>query len=495
MEFLGLERLLNIQESGGYALWLPIQKAPWMDWDGFWLPYVLGDRFMIIYCLPLVLLLRFLPRRHLRIGIIATSLVFLGYLFGAIYPLIWLLMCIVFYYLSERFTIESKRTDVVRWGPPLAAILCVGGWYVASMILGLIGMGVQRNNWLFEHYTWIYPLSARLLSGAESASPPQLMFAIFIVPQMNGIVIFTIRMMHYFSELKRDTIPRERRTLINFVAFASFAPTILQGPIERFNDFQEGLAHCHEHRSWRDVLAGLFRIGMGLSKSVICICYLAPPLFKIVLKDGYFIRPEQIESYAVLFFCLHLQVLAIYLHFSGYCDVAVGLARLLGYRAVENFKRPWLATSLTDMWRRWHISFSFILRDYIFTPLVRRRWNVTVSLVVTFVVCALLHNFNLNYIIWGIVMGLMVAVNQKWARWMRNLDRHPQWRLSAIRRGWLKLQPLPRVCAWAVTINAFVLTALACFGGLDGWRVGWELIRRPLLGLLQACGLDPPVLH
>jgi D-alanyl-lipoteichoic acid acyltransferase DltB (MBOAT superfamily) len=489
MYVLAVTILAQIAPPTGQTFREMLRQISWENWLAEFWPYIFADRFMVILFLPLVPILLLLPRRHLRIGIIVTSLIFIGYLFGPVYPLVWLAMCVAFYRLSESFAVEAKRKDVLQWGPPLAAILCVGGWYIGSMALGLINITRDFNSELFDRARWLFPLNVRDGSWQFFLShPPQIFAAVFFVPQLNGIVIFTIRMMHYFSELKRDTIPRAERTLLNFIAFASFGPTLMQGPIERFHDFQEGLAHCHERRTRADVGAGLARIGLGLMKNVFCVAVLLPLLLKIVVDGRYYEAPERIQSYAVLFFCAHLQVLWIYLHFSGYCDIAIGLARLVGYRAVENFDQPWLATSLTDMWRRWHISFSFILRDYVFMPLVRQRWNTTLSLVVTFVVCALLHNLNLGYLLWGVLMGLMVAVNQKWSRWMRQLDRHPTRRLAAVRHAWLRLAPLPTICAWALTINAFVLSGLAAFGGQGGFRVAWELIRRPALGLADACG-------
>jgi D-alanyl-lipoteichoic acid acyltransferase DltB (MBOAT superfamily) len=141
------------------------------------------------------------------------------------------------------------------------------------------------------------------------------------------------------------------------------------------------------------------------------------------------------------------------------------------------------------MWRRWHISLSFILRDYVFFPLARRRWNTTVSLLITFWVCGFWHDAGGKYTTWGVAMGLMVAVNQKWSRWMRALDRHPQRRLAALRRAWLKLQPLPRLCAWLLAQNAFLMSGWICLGGSGALRVVWELIRRPAQWLLQPWGV------
>ena len=164
---------------------------------------------------------------------------------------------------------------------------------------------------------------------------------------------------------------------------------------------------------------------------------------------------------------------------------AIGMSRLIGYRVVENFKRPWMAHSLTDMWRRWHISLSFILRDYIFFPLTRRRWNGVLVLLITFLVCGIWHNFSAHYAAWGLLMGLLVAINQKWTRWMRTLDRHSQRRFAATRRACLMLRPLPKICGWLLTINVFLMTGWVCFGGVAGaGRVIRELLRRPVEWLL-----------
>jgi D-alanyl-lipoteichoic acid acyltransferase DltB (MBOAT superfamily) len=474
-------------------VWEPLARAPWGEWRGFWLQrsLIFDLRFLVCFYLPLVPVLWLFPRRHVRTGITLTSLVFLAYCFGILYAPFWLGMCFLFYWLSERFAVEAKRKDVWQWGPPLAAIAMLVVWYLIALRLNTIRIPVEWNYWLFHHVPWLFPLGARklpweayhvLLPANFEQHPLQLFFLMFCVPQNNGLVIFMIRMMHYFSELKRGTIPREQRTPGNFLAFVSFGPTVVMGPIERFADFQTGLAHCHERREWRDLAAGGGRIVIGMLKNLFCVLYLLHPI-RLLGEGGYYTRPEQVHSYGTLFFGIHLQVLCLYLAFSGYSDIAIGQARLLGYRALENFKYPWLSTSLADMWRRWHITFSFILRDYVFIPLVRYRWGALASSLLTFFVCGLLHNMSLPWVIWGLTMGLMVWVYQRWARWMRDLDRHPSRRLSAVRRAWLKLQPLPRLCAWFVTINAFCLSGLIALGGTGGLRVAWELVRRPVVWL------------
>lgn len=479
------------------ALWRPLKEAPWGDWYDFWFGNVLvgwDPRFIVMFALPLMLLLWLWPRRHIRLGVALTGLIFVGYAFGLIFLAFWLAVCVSFYILSERFAYEAQRTDVWRWGPPIAAISIIAVAYTLFMALGGVRIAGDLNAWLFEHAPFLWPIGARnlpwegyqpqvaeLLTGDKPRIPP-LFFAIFIVPQINGLVIFTIRMIHYFSELKRGTIIPERRTLLGFMAFNTFAPVLMQGPIERFRDFDDQMEAGLPARRVEDLLAGGGRILLGLAKNLISVLYLWPIVD--FARHQYYAAPLAIENYWLLFFSPHAQVFLLYFYFSAYCDAAIGLARLCGYRVTENFRRPWLARSLTDMWRRWHITLSFILRDYIFLPLARRRWPLVTLLVVTFIVCGLLHNYNPAFILWGAVMGLLISINQKFARWLRTLDREPQRPLSRVRRLWLRLQPLPMLCAWALTINAFCFSAPIAFGGLNGLVALWETFRRPVVWLL-----------
>lgn len=468
------------------------------DWRQGWM-LVFSDRFLVVYFAPLLLLLLLLPQRHLRSGIIVTGLLFMTYVFGAMYPLIWLAQCVIFYKLSEQFSIEVKRKDVLRWAPPTAAIACVGGWYIVSMMLTRIHFSGPTNAWMSENLTFLYPLGARVYpwesvwAWEPGKQPMQLFHALFFLPQVNGIVIFTIRMMSYFSEIKRDTIPPTQRSLTKFLAFCTFAPTMIAGPIERYREFNHEIDHCRENRNWREMTYGLFRIALGLGKHLFNIVVFAPLVYGWVLNSGYYSHPENIRSYWALLISIQLQVFCLYLNFSGYSDVAIGMGRVMGYRVIENFDRYWLSCSLTEAWRRWHISFSFILRDYFFIPLVRRGWNVVLALMITFAVCGLMHNLAPSFVLWGIVMGGMVAINQRWSRWMRTLDRQPHRALSAVRRHWMRLQPLPRLCAWFLTMNCLCGSALVIMndgGGIQGWRVIWEIVRRPTAALLNLFGVD-----
>jgi D-alanyl-lipoteichoic acid acyltransferase DltB (MBOAT superfamily) len=474
-------------------VWQPIAQTPWTDWHGFWLAQVFDDRYLVCYCLPLVPILLLLSRRHLRTGIVVTGLAFLAYVFGVAYAALWLGMCAAFHRLSERFAIEAKRTDVVRWGPPLAAITIIVGWYVAVQLLAKVELPAALNAWLWQHAPWVFPLGARqwtwepALFGVyfdfNPEQPAPLLAAIFWNPHNIGVAYFTIRMLHYFSELKRDTIPRERRSLLNFLAYLCYAPNFMQGPIERFDRFQDEIDTCHERRSWRNVLPGLTRIGWGLLKGLIATWYFVPVLRREMLTMHYYQHPDEIESYAFLYFGIYIHIFWLYLEFSGYCDVSAGIARLLGYRQVENFNWPWLATSMRDFWRRWHISLSFLMRDYVYIPLGGNRRHVTLNLLITFGLIGIWHVLHFRVLAWGLVMGLMVAANQQWARRMKRLEQSPDGFWATARRRFARLRPLPTILCWAITMHFFVHSLLIFFGGSGAIRVTWELIRRPLAAL------------
>jgi D-alanyl-lipoteichoic acid acyltransferase DltB (MBOAT superfamily) len=470
------------------------------SWDALWKSDILwGRNAAAIYLVAMPLLMLF-AGRNLRWAIVITGLAFVGYVFGGAFLVFWLVSCLAFYALSQKFAIEAKRKDVWQWGPPLAAIAIIAGYFVLAHTLDNINLGAVANSWLLANARWLFPLGYRELpwEPAWPGNSHQFFNLILYRSHDIGTAYLVMRMISYFSEIKRGTIEPERRTLLNFMAYVCYAPTLIQGPIERFNEFNAEIDTCHERRLSLGLLVGLGRMALAVVKMVVLLGYYGPWLGRMgMFSKDFYLRAGEVPSYAVLLFAIHLQVFGFYLLFSAYCDLVIGMSRLLGYRVVENFRWPWIARSLTDMWRRWHISMSFILRDYIYFPLTRKRWNGVLTAFVTFLVCGIWHGVTGNYIVWGAVMGLLVAVNQKWSRWMRNLDRHPQRRLAAVRRAWMRLQPLPVLCSWLLTINVFIMSGWICLWGPGAIGVVWELIRRPLQWALGPWGvtLAPLVLE
>lgn len=467
----------------------------WGDLAGFWWTQLFIYHGLILYFLPLLPILFFLPSRYMRHGVIATGILFIGYIYGAFYLLLWLLTCWAFFVLAERFAYEAKRTDVWRGGPPLAAGAIITGHFLFVYALNRVRLPKDFEHWFVVHAKWLLPMGARWVPwepGWLQGAP--LFQAMLGLPHLIGVAYFTMRMVHYFSDIKRGTLPPAERSFFRFLAYTCYIPLFIQGPIERYQVLQEQFDTCRERRTPVYVIYGLYRIALGFLKRAVAAGLMFPLLDVAGLgrqNPLIYLRPWELESYGLLFFGVHLQVLALYMIFSGYCDMAIGMSTLLGVRVIENFRRPWLARSLTDMWRRWHISLSLILRDYIFMPLTKRRWHNDAVVLLTFFVCGVWHDLSVPFMVWGLVMGAMVGVNHRWVRWMRRLDRERTSPLARVRRAWLKLQPLPMLCAWLITINVFLMSGWIAFGGAGGIQAMWEVIRRPVNAVL---GVDLPPL-
>ncbi|MGE3182365.1 MAG: MBOAT family O-acyltransferase, partial [Phycisphaerae bacterium] len=265
---------------------------------------------------------------------------------------------------------------------------------------------------------------------------------------------------------------------------------MIQGPIERFQVFQNEMDYCFDRRRPRDLVLGILRICWGITKALIATLYFLPVIRSVIAAPWgadhgmrYYEHPESIESYWLLYFGVFINIYWLYLEFSGYCDVSAGIARIFGYRQIENFNWVWFATSLRDFWRRWHISLSAILRDYVYIPLGGNRGRVWLNLMLTFGICGIWHKIIPQMFLWGILMGFMLWVNQKWVAWTKSLAEREDGFWTHVRHVTLRIRPIPQFFAWLLTMHAFVFSLLIFFGGVKSWRVLKEIVRRPLEAL------------
>lgn len=484
--------LASVAESslaGGFWRFLtrPLLETPWTDWHGFWLDQVVADRYLVCYFLPLLPVLYFAPQRLLRPAIVLTGLAFLGWVFGAAYALFWLLVCCGLYALSERFATDLETRRVPSWLSVVGACLIVGGGYFLLFRLPWVQFPGGWSLWLWENARWVYPLGLRAYAHEppwltyfpkDERGIPNLPTSIFSRIHVIGAAYLAVRMLHYFSELYRGTIPRSRRGLLRFLAYTCYAPNLMQGPIERYDRFHEQMDGCRSRRGLHNLPFIAWRSGLGVFKCLVALLYFMPVVEAQLNSADYYKQPELIESTLFLFFGVYIHIFWLYLLFSGYCDLSAAMGRLLGYQQVENFAMPWLATSLRDFWRRWHISLSFLLRDYVYIAMGGNRRHVTLNLCVTFALIGIWHAPAFQFLLWGVVMGTMLRINQWWVDYAKRLDRRSEGAMPRLRRAWLRLWPLPQIGAWALTMFCFVQSLLVFFGGSAGWRVPAELLRR-----------------
>jgi len=211
-----------------------------------------------------------------------------------------------------------------------------------------------------------------------------------------AISFFTFEFVHYLYEVRsRGGAPI--RNPLHFTLFAIFFPTLASGPIKRYADFVPQLAKL-ENPSVGQAWAGAQRVVLGLFKKI-CLADLIVE-FVDVLDRTPVHTPHLIAVLAVL------QGFRIYFDFAGYSDMAIGLAQMLGLRVPENFDRPYRSTSLQDFWRRWHMSLSSWIRDYIYIPLGGNRGGRRVfNIVLAMVLCGLWHGAAWNFALWGLYHG------------------------------------------------------------------------------------------
>jgi alginate O-acetyltransferase complex protein AlgI len=224
----------------------------------------------------------------------------------------------------------------------------------------------------------------------------------FTIPKMKlpvGLSFYTFMAISYLVDIYRRRNQEEKR-LVTFGTYLALFPHLIAGPIVRFNDIVEQLHH--RSTSLPDVAEGIRRFVIGLGKKVLIGNTVA------VTADAVFSLPREQLSTPLAWIGLICYTIQIYFDFSGYSDMAIGLARMLGFRFPENFNYPYISQSITEFWRRWHISLSTWLRDYLFFPLGTRGGGVKLArnALLVFLLCGLWHGAAWHFVMWGLFHGV-----------------------------------------------------------------------------------------
>lgn len=283
-----------------------------------------------------------------------------------------------------------------------------------------------------------------------------------------GISFYTFQGIAYLVDTHRGKAVRPR-TLLDFLLFMAFFPKLLSGPICRSNELLPQIQD-EAPKQVPNVEEAMTLIASGLFKKVVLAGYLATHMV-----DGAFQLPSSYSSIE-LWVAVFAYTAQLYLDFSGYTDMARGLALLLGFRLPENFRYPYAATNIGDFWRRWHITFSRWLQDYVYFPLGgsrRGRYRTYFNQIVTFAVCGIWHGSRWGFVIWGLLHGLGLAVYKFSVDVRRDMGRDPKHARPA---WWWK------VAGWALTLSFCALvrvffraedlqTAADVFRGLFAFRL------------------------
>jgi alginate O-acetyltransferase complex protein AlgI len=223
-----------------------------------------------------------------------------------------------------------------------------------------------------------------------------------------GISFFTFQGISYMADVFRGDAPAQKNPLL-LALYISFFPQLISGPINRYPDMAGQLKK--RNITGEKIAGGMVRFIRGLAKKVI-IANAAG----VIANHVFALKAQEIPTLLTWtgIICYTLQ---IYFDFSGYSDMAIGLARIFGFEFKENFNYPYIAKSVQEFWQRWHISFSSWLRDYIFSPLsVRMRSlrsiGAIIAVIITFFICGLWHGPAWHYVIWGLFHGTFLLLER-----------------------------------------------------------------------------------
>jgi alginate O-acetyltransferase complex protein AlgI len=354
--------------------------------------------------------------------------------------------------------------------------------YTAGMWLERIPVGPKRKAVLimsltanlgflgfFKYYNFLAGNLAML-----TGRPANSFFLDIVLPL--GISFHTFQSMSYVVDVYRGG-QKAVRNPVDYALFICFFPQLVAGPIVRAGDFFRDFYHW-QRPSPEDVSRGIFLVTMGLTKKMA----FADQFAKVA--NAYFANvagnPGMLTAWSGVF-AFGLQ---IYFDFSGYTDMAIGMAKLLGFHFPVNFRRPYLASSITDFWRRWHISLSTWLRDYLYVPLGGNRhgrWMTYRNLMLTMLLGGLWHGASWNFVVWGGFHGALLSI-ERVIRGNRRTDER-----------WTWAYPFQAVLTFALVLISWVFFRAAdfpqsmailrqMFGGIGGhillapWHAGLVLL-------------------
>jgi len=340
--------------------------------------------FAYFFLLTLTLTWLVRPWRRVQKGVLlSASYFFYGYLDLRLLALL-LVSSVMNWALGEAIAKSTSRLHAKHWL-----------WLALGLNLLTLGF--------FKYYGLLQRTVESVSSGLGLSMHLPLMEV--FVPL--GISFYTFQAISYLVDLYRGDGVRAHR-LLDFLLFMGFFPKLVAGPITRSRQFLVQITG-HAERRIPDLSRAIWLIASGFFKKAFIASFLATRL----VEDA-FVAPENHSSLELLV-ALYAYSIQVFCDFSGYTDFARGFGLLLGFELPENFNAPYAATSIGEFWRRWHMTFSAWLRDYVYYPLGGSKGHplrTAMNLVVTFLICGLWHGANWKFVIWGGIHGVALALHK-----------------------------------------------------------------------------------
>ncbi|MDE6277901.1 MAG: MBOAT family protein [Muribaculaceae bacterium] len=360
-----------------------------------------------------------------------------------------LIFSFFFYYKSSgAFVVLLAATSVIDW--TLSKVIARSS--SRAMRRGCVALSLTFSLGVLAYFKYanffLMNLSAMVGSNFQ---PLELVLPV-------GISFYTFQSISYVIDVYKGTIQPTRRW-IDYAFFLSFFPALVAGPIVRAKDFLHQIA-THRPASRPDLYFGFWLVLLGIVKKAIIADYIAQ------YNDLIFGNPTGYNAFETLMGIIGY-TMQIYCDFSGYSDMAIGLALIMGFRLNENFNFPYKSRNLTDFWRRWHISLSTWLRDYIYIPLGGNRKGTRrtyANNMATMLIGGLWHGAAWKFVFWGGMHGAGLAIHKASKPYLG---------------PWSDTRAF-RIFSWLIT-----MTFVAClwvFFRADTWEASWLVIRQVFVG-------------
>ena len=344
---------------------------------------VFSSSLFLLYFLPVFFGIYFLsPQKLKNLVIVLASLFF--YTWGA--PLFVFVLCsslVLDFYVAKQIAKSKEKGK--------------RAWLVFSIITSVaLMLYFKYANFFIENVN-------QMLSGLGATTIEWTKVALPV-----GISFFTFHQLSYIIDVYRG-VKKPMTNLINYGLYILFFPQLIAGPIIRFNEISDQIIERRKQETIDNKLIGIFRFIIGLSKKVLIANTMG------AVADSLFNSPIAELGTQQAWIAILAYTFQIYFDFSGYSDMAIGLARIMGFVFPENFNNPYIAESITDFWRRWHITLSRWMRDYLYIPLGGNKVSngrMYLNLWIVFLISGFWHGASWNFVIWGTYHGLFLIFDR-----------------------------------------------------------------------------------
>ena len=416
-----------------------------MSFSNLFFPFVFLPISLLLYVV--------MPKKGKNIVLLVCSLVFFAW--GTPEYILLLILSILFNYCSGSLiaaqVAEGKSAKFTLWTAVIANLLLLGFYKYYGFLL-------DNVNAIFHT-----GLSARAL------------------PAPIGVSFFTFSILSYLFDVYRGKAP-EKQNLLDFSLYVTFFPKLVSGPIVQYKDFAPQI---QDHPMTKELLgSGARRFVVGLAKKVLIANTLGATFYSVSA-----LPMEQVSVMTAWLGAIGY-TLMLYFDFSGYSDMAIGIAEMFGFRIDKNFDYPYLSGSITEFWRRWHISLGAWFRDYVYIPLGGSRegdGRTIRNLLIVWLLTGIWHGANWTFIVWGLYHGLLLLLEK--FLFKAALDKTPQ----IVKRI---LTLLLVVVGWVFFFSDNLGMALSWIGRMFGaghapfldaagryyWGAGWFVLLLAMVG-------------